>query len=56
MAEPGLSDVHVDAALTDFTTAYFQQEEAFISTQFAPAAPSRHQSNKYFVYDKAEQP
>ena len=54
MAEPGLSDVHVDAALTDFTTAYFQKEEAFISTQFAPVAPSGKQSNKYYVYDKAE--
>lgn len=54
MAEPGLSDVHVDAALTDFTTAYFQREESFISTQFAPVAPSGQQSNKYYIYDKAE--
>ena len=54
MAEPGLSDVHVDTALTDFSVAYFQNLTNFVAADFAPTAPSGKQSNKYYVYDKAE--
>ncbi len=55
MAEPGLSDVHQDQALTDFTVAYFQDlESTAVGGQFAPAVPVGKQSNKYYVYDKAE--
>ncbi len=55
MAEPGLSDVHQDAALTDFTVAYFQNlAETAVGGQFAPAVPVAKQSNKYYVYDKSE--
>jgi len=54
MAEPGLTDVHVDTALTDFTVAYFQSDDSFVGGQFAPTVPVGKQSNKYYVYDKAE--
>ena len=55
MAEPGLSDVHQDAALTDVSVAYFQDlGDAFVGGTFAPAAPVAKQSDKFYIYDKAE--
>ena len=54
MAQPSLGDVHVDQALTDFSVAYFQDDPRFIARQFAPVVPSAKQSNKYYVYTKAE--
>lgn len=54
MAEPSLGDVHVDTALTDFSVAYFQDQTNFIARQFSPIVGSPKQSNKYYVYDKAE--
>jgi len=54
MAEPGLSDVHVDAALTDFSVAYFQGAENFVARSVAPIVPVGKQSDKYYVYTKAE--
>lgn len=54
MAQPSLADVHVDAALTDFSVAFFQDAERFVARQFSPIVQSGKQSDKYFVYDKDE--
>lgn len=54
MAEPSLGDVHVDAALTDFSVGYFQNRDRFVARQFAPIVPSGKQSDKYYVYTKSE--
>jgi hypothetical protein len=54
MANPGLADVHIDAALTDYSRAYFQAAEGFVWNKVAPLIPTMKQSDKYFVYDIAE--
>jgi len=52
MPEPGLGDVHVDAALTDFSVAYFQDPANFAARAFSPTVPVGKQSDKYYVMDK----
>src|SRR3990167_5004421 len=54
MAEPSPADMHVDAPLTDFSAAYFADPAKYVWPKAAPLAASPKQSNKYFVYDKAE--
>jgi len=54
MPEPGLGDVHVDAALTDFSVAYFQDPANFGARAFSPTVPVGKQSDKYFIYTKAD--
>ncbi len=52
MAEPTLSDLHVDQALTDFSVALFQQEGAYIARRASSEVMVAQRSNKYFVYGK----
>ncbi|WP_431490969.1 hypothetical protein [Paraburkholderia fungorum] len=52
MSQPTQSQVHVDAALTDFSIAYIQEDKNFIAGQVFPAKPVQHQSDKYFVFNK----
>jgi hypothetical protein len=54
MANPGLADVHVDAILSDFSHALFQDASGFVWNQAAPLVATVKQSDRYFVYDKAE--
>lgn len=54
MAEPSPGDMHVDAALSDFSRAYFANPADYVWAKAAPLISSPKQSNKYFVYDKAE--
>ena len=54
MAEPTLSQVHIDAALTDFATAYFNADASFAWRALAPVIQSPKQSNKFFTYSKAD--
>lgn len=54
MAEPSLGDVHVDQALTDWSVAYFQSSDRFIARRFSPTLGVSKQSNKYYVYTKAD--
>lgn len=54
MAEPSAGDMHVDAALTDFSRAYFADPAKLVWAKAAPLVPSPKQSNKYFVYNKDE--
>lgn len=54
MAEPGLGDVHVDAPLTDFSVALYQEESKFVARQFAPVQGVAKQSGKYFVTTQAD--
>lgn len=46
---PEVSQVHVDAALTNVSVAYRNNE--YIADHVAPPVPVRKQSDKYFVYD-----
>lgn len=53
MGEPTLQDVHVDAALTDFSLAYFQNPSNFIAPRVFPILGVPNKSDKYHIYDKA---
>lgn len=48
------SQVHIDAALTDFSVAYFQSAEGYVARRAFPAVGSDKQSDKYYVYTKAD--
>lgn len=50
---PTVSDLHVDAALTDISVAFEQAETAFVAGLVFPVVPVMKKSDKYFVYDQA---
>lgn len=52
MAQPTPSSVHVDAALTDFSIAYMQDEGNFVADKVFAAKPVIHQSDKFYILDK----
>lgn len=52
MAQPTLSTVHVDTALTNISVAYVQSADAYIANRVFPAIPVQHKSDKYFTYTK----
>jgi hypothetical protein len=52
MAQPTLSQVHIDAALTNASTAYQQSQDQFIATKVFPVVPVEKQSGKVFTYTK----
>lgn len=54
MAQPTPSDVHSDAILTSISVAYEQSNDAFVASKVFPVIPVDKQSDKYFVYDKAD--
>lgn len=53
MPLPTARDVHVDMALTDFSIAYRQEMPAYADRIF-PRMTVTKQSDKYFVWDKAD--
>lgn len=52
MSQPTPQDVHVDAALSDFSIAYFQDETNFIWRSAFPQKPVQHMTNKFFIFNK----
>lgn len=52
MSQPTTGDVHVDAALTDFSIAYVQDQTNFIAGMAAPVKPVQHKTDKYFIFNK----
>lgn len=52
MAQPTSSDVHADAALTDFSVAYIQDADNFIGGNAIPSFPVDKKSDLYFVFNK----
>ena len=52
MPEPTLNDIHVDAALTDFSLAYFQQSERYVAPNVFPTVNVNQRSGKYYKYTK----
>lgn len=54
MPQPAQSDVHVDAILTNISVAYIQKKSAFIAQTVFPVVPVEKQSDKYFIYNKAD--
>lgn len=51
MAGPTKSSVHIDTAMSNISIAY--RNENYIAEQIFPNVPVQHQSDKYFVFDKA---
>lgn len=54
MPSPVLQDVHVAAALTNIAVAYVQDEDHYIAEAVFPMVPVQHQTDKYFVWSKAD--
>ena len=54
MPSPVLSDVHVNAALTDISVAYIQDSENYIADKVFPMVPVVHKSDVYYVFSKAD--
>ena len=50
MPSPVLQDVHISAALTQVSVAYFQQDPNFIADKVFPIVPVVHQTDQYFVW------
>lgn len=53
MALPTARDSHIDAALTDLSISYRQEAPAYTDRIF-PRVTTQKQSDKYFVWDKAD--
>lgn len=54
MAQPTQSDVHVDSVLSQVSTAYVQNANLYVARKVFPVVPVEHQSDKYWVYTKAD--
>lgn len=52
MPQPTPSDVHVDAALTNISVAYVQNENNFVAHNVFPVVPVNHQTDKYHIFVK----
>jgi hypothetical protein len=52
MGQPTTSDVHADAALTDFSIAYVQDQKNFVAGDSMPWFPVEHKSDLYFIFNK----
>lgn len=54
MPQPTVSDVHVDAILTNISIAYMQEADNFVASRAFPQIPVNKQSDKYFTYSQAD--
>lgn len=52
MPQPAISQVHVDAILTNISVAYMQKAENFIADKVFPVVPVDKKSDKYYTYTK----
>src|ERR1035438_161893 len=54
MAQPTLSDLHVNALLTDMSNMYAQEESNFIARDVFPIVPVTKISDRYTTYSRAD--
>lgn len=54
MPNPTVSDLHVQAALTDISVAYAQGATRFVAGRMFPVIPVMKKSDKYFVMDQGD--
>ncbi|GGB00518.1 hypothetical protein GCM10011491_30900 [Brucella endophytica] len=54
MPSPTLSNVHVNAPLTNMSVAYVQDQSHFIADKVFPNIPVTKQSDRYYVYSRAD--
>jgi hypothetical protein len=54
MPQPNLSNVHVNVPLTNMSVAYVQDQSHFIADRVFPNIPVTKQSDRYYVYSRAD--
>ena len=54
MPQPNVSDVHVDVALTQFSIAFAQGADQFISGAMFPEVPVAKQTDKFFIFSRRD--
>jgi hypothetical protein len=54
MAQPTLSDVHVNVPLTNLSLMYAQEEAAFVARRVFPSIPVLKASDRYYVFSRAD--
>jgi hypothetical protein len=54
MAQPTMSDLHVNALLTDFSGMYEQEQDAFIARDVFPIVSVNKISDRYLMYSRAD--
>ena len=54
MAQPTMSDLHVNALLTDMSAMYAQEQDYFIARDVFPIVPVTKVSDRYVVYSRAD--
>ncbi len=52
MPQPVLSDVHVDAVLTDLSVRFSQDEDMFVADKVFPTVRVPHKSDLYYTYPR----
>jgi len=52
MPQPVLSDVHIDAALTDLSVRFSQSEDMFVANKVFPSVKVPHKSDLYYTYPR----
>lgn len=52
MAQPGVSDVHIDVALTNMALMFLANPNAYVSWKAFPVVQVDRQTNKYFTFDR----
>lgn len=53
-SRPTSRDLHVNAVLTDLSVDYFNSAEWSVADKVFPVVPVKKQSDRYYVYDKAD--
>lgn len=51
---PSITDVHVNAPLTNISLAFIQADENFVADKVFPTIPVKKASDIYFTYDRGE--
>lgn len=54
MAQPTLSDVHVNALMTQFSNMYAQAADNFVAQRVFPVVPVSKASDRYLTYSRAD--
>lgn len=54
MPQPTSTDVHVDSILTQVSVAYLQRADHFVAQRVFPTVSVEKQTDKYYVYTKAD--
>lgn len=54
MPQPTLSDVHVNALLTNFSLMFAQEAKAFVADRVFPIVPVQKESDRYLRYNRGD--